>query len=80
MSRSSGADEFVVGRNETMIELTERQREALIMLGGSSSFEMVASDVWNELIALSLIHRRSDGNYDLTQIGEEVYDELMGKN
>ena len=40
MSRSSGADEFVVGRNETMIELTERQREALIMLGGSSSFEM----------------------------------------
>lgn len=62
-----------------MIELTERQREALIKLEGSSSFEMVASDVWNELIALHLIHRRSDGNYDLTQIGEEVYDELMGK-
>ena len=58
-----------------MIELTERQREALIRLGGSSSF----SDIWNELIALRLIHRRSDGNYDLTQMGEEVYDELMGK-
>jgi len=76
----SSADEFFVGRNETMIELTERQREVLIKLGGSSSFEMVASDVWNELIALRLIHRRSDGKYDLTQIGEEVYDKLMGKN
>ena len=63
-----------------MIELTERQKEALIKLESSSSLEMVASDVWNELIALRLIHRRSDGNYDLTQIGEKVYDELMGKN
>ena len=80
MKRSSGADEIVVGRKQTIIELTERQREALIKLGGSSSFEMVAFDVWNELIALLLVHRRSDGNYDLTQIGKEVYDELMGKN
>ena len=63
-----------------MIELTERQREALIKLGSSSSLEMVASDVWNELIALRLIHRHSNGKYDLTQIGEEVYDELMDKN
>lgn len=63
-----------------MIELTERQRDAIIKLGGSSSFEMIASDVWDELIALCLIHKRSDGNYDLTQTGEEVYDKLMGKN
>ena len=63
-----------------MIELTERQREALIKLGGSSSSEMIASDVWNELVALHLIHRRSDGNYDLTQIGEDVYEDLIGKN
>ena len=80
MILSNDADEIFFVMKQTMIELTERQREALIKLGGSSSFEMVASDVWNELIALRLIHRRTDGNYDLTQIGEEVYNELIGKN
>jgi len=39
---SNDADEIFFVRKQTMIELTERQREALIKLGGSSSFEMIA--------------------------------------
>jgi len=33
--------------------------------------------VTSELVALELIYRRSDGPYELTELGQETYDELF---
>lgn len=62
-----------------MIQLTDKQKEVLLKLGGSSSLEMVPSDVWDELLALGLIYKRSDGRFDLTDAGEQIYNQLALK-
>jgi hypothetical protein len=62
-----------------MIQLTDKQKEFLLKLGGSSSFEMVPSDVWDELLALGLMYKRSDGRFDLTETGEQIYNQLALK-
>jgi hypothetical protein len=46
-----------------MIPLTDKQREILLKLGGPTSFETILSDVWDELISLGLIYKRSDGKF-----------------
>lgn len=51
----------------------------MLKLGGPTSFEMVPSDVWNELLSLGLIYKRSDGKFDLTETGERIYDQLALK-
>jgi len=62
-----------------MILLTNKQKEALLKLGGSSSFEKIPSDVWDELLKLGLIYKRSDGRFDLTEAGERIYDQCTIK-
>lgn len=59
-----------------MIQLTDKQKEFLLELGGPTSFEIIPSDVWDELISLGLIYKRSDGKFDLTEAGERTYDRL----
>ncbi len=59
-----------------MIQLTDKQKEALLKLGKSSEIEDIPPEVWNELLNLGLIYRRSDGNFDSTDDGEQIYDQL----
>jgi len=59
-----------------MIQLTDKQKEAILKLGKSSEIEDISPDVWNELLNLGLIYRRSDGNFDSTEAGEQIYDQL----
>ena len=59
-----------------MIPLTDKQKEIMLKLGGPTSFEMVPSDVWNELLSLGLTYKRSDGKCDLTESGERIYYQL----
>jgi Mn-dependent DtxR family transcriptional regulator len=63
-----------------MIQLTNKQKEILLKLGGPTSFEMIPSDVWDELLALGLISKRSDGKYDLTENGEHTYNRLKKRD
>ena len=59
-----------------MIQLTDNQKEAILKLGRSSEHEDVPLDVLDELLNLGLIYRRSDGNFDSTDAGEQIYDQL----
>ena len=63
------------------VTLTDAQRDAMMRLGDpESAFEAIPIDVLNELLALGLLHKRpSDGNLDLTQLGEAVYEQLVGQ-
>jgi hypothetical protein len=63
-----------------MIPLTEKQKEIMLKLGGPTSFEMVPSDAWNELLSLGLIYKRSDGKFDLTETGEHTYNSLAKRD
>jgi predicted transcriptional regulator len=56
-----------------MISLSDNQKKVLLQLGGNTCFEMVPSDILNELLSLGIIFKRSDGKYDLTEIGEQTY-------
>ena len=59
-----------------MIQLTDKQKEAILKLGRSSENEVVPLDVLDELLNLGLIYKRSDGNFDSTDAGEQIYDQL----
>jgi hypothetical protein len=59
-----------------MIQLTDKQKEAILKLGRSSEIESIPLDVLDELFNLGLIYRRSDGNFDSTDAGEQIYDQL----
>jgi len=59
-----------------MIQLTDKQKEAILKLGRSSEIEVISLDVLDELLNLGLIYRRSDGNFDSTDAGEQIYDQL----
>jgi len=63
-----------------MIQLTKSQKEVMLQLGASSSFEAVPMEVLNELILLNLICKRSDGNLDFTETGEMVYNKLANQD
>jgi hypothetical protein len=63
-----------------MDELTEEQKKVILQLGDTESdVEMVPVRVLNELIALCLVYKRSDGRLDLTDRGEELLDSLRGE-
>jgi hypothetical protein len=62
-----------------MIQLTDKQKEAILKLGRFSEIEAIPLDVLNELLNLGLIYRRSDGNFDSTDAGERIYNQLALK-
>ena len=59
-----------------MIQLTDKQKEAILKLGRSSEIEVIPLYVLDELLNLGLIYKRSDRNIDLTEAGEQIYDQL----
>lgn len=59
-----------------MINLTDKQKEAILKLGSSSENEDVHLDILGELLNLGLLYRRSDGNFDFTEVGEQIHDQL----
>ena len=62
------------------LKLTKEQKEAILQLGDpDSDTELMSTDVFGELISLELIYKREDGNIDFTDLGESVYDDLVGK-
>lgn len=63
-----------------MIQLTKSQKNALLKLGCSSSHEVISIEVLNELVMLNLVYKRSDGNLDLTEMGESAYDKLASQD
>lgn len=64
-----------------MITLTDTQRRVMLQLGDTeSAFEMVPSDIMDDLIELRLVYTRPDGNLDFTDAGEDVYRELTRKS
>lgn len=63
-----------------MIQLTDKQKEILLKLGGPSSLEMIQSEIWNQLLVLGLIYKRSDGKFDLTELGELTYNRLAKRD
>lgn len=64
-----------------MVELSDKQREVMFQLGDTESVhEVVPMELLQQLIQLGLLHHRSsDGNLDFTDLGEEVYDKLVGE-
>jgi hypothetical protein len=63
-----------------MIQLTDKQKEILLKLGGTPSLEMIPSDIWNQLLVLGLIYKRPDGKFDLTESGERTYNRLAKRH
>ena len=63
------------------VQLTDQQREAMLPIGDpESEYETITGEVLNELSALGLLHKRpTDGNLDFTDLGEAVYDALVGE-
>jgi hypothetical protein len=63
------------------MNLTESQKELLLYLGGSNEDDRVVSlDVLDELVKLGLLNKDSERHCDLTDLGEELYDRLSGRN
>jgi hypothetical protein len=65
-----------------MSDLSEAQKNLLLYLGSSADGKVLESEerkVWGELLSLGAIHKGKDGNFDLTDEGERLYDKLGGK-
>jgi hypothetical protein len=63
-------------------DLTEAQKNLLLYLGSTADGKVLDSEdrkVWGELLSLGAIHKRGDGNFDLTAEGERLYDKHGGK-
>ncbi len=60
------------------MNLCVEQREAILKLGNTESVaEVISEKALRELVDLGIVHRReSDGNLDLTDLGESVYGQL----
>jgi hypothetical protein len=58
------------------ITLTDAERRALIQLGRPSSFEKISQEAFDGLLAKGVTYKREDGSFDLTDLGESMYDYL----
>ena len=69
------------GAKRDMAELTNEQRDLLLYLGsGDEDDRAVLIDVMHQLRDLGLLYQReSDGNWDLTDEGDEVYGRLAAE-
>lgn len=57
--------------------LTDEQKEALLAIGKPfGETAMVVQDVFDDLLRMGLMYKRSDCNYDLTKSGEITYKSL----
>jgi hypothetical protein len=62
------------------MKLTDAQKELLLYLGGpDDGAKTISLEVQDELVRLSLVFKRDDVHWDLTDQGEELYDELSGR-
>jgi hypothetical protein len=61
------------------MELTREEKEAILSIGSESDEAGVLQHVWDMLVEKGIVHRRpSDGRFDLSEVGESVFDELAG--
>jgi hypothetical protein len=59
------------------MKLTDAQKEVLLYIGGpDDDGRPIPLEVQGELVQLGLVYKRDEGSWDLTEQGEEVYDEL----
>lgn len=84
MARAAGVGHHLDGDDkrghEQMIQLTGEQRKVMVQLGDTKSLlEAVPIEVFDQLIQLGLVYKRSDGNYDFTETGETVHKDLTGR-
>lgn len=56
------------------LTLNDAEHRALIQIGSPSSLEAIPLDAHNGLLAKGVTFRREDGSYDLTDLGEAMYD------
>jgi hypothetical protein len=64
----------------TNINLTDRQRDALLRLGNTDTeFETLTTEVLGELLTLGVLYRRADGNLDLSVAGQRLYQQLKSR-
>ena len=66
---------------DTLKKLTREQKAAIMLLGDAEGDDdAIKKDVLEELIELGLVYDDSaDGQYDFTDLGESIYDELKSK-
>ena len=66
---------------DTLKKLNREQKAAILQLGDrEGDTEDIKKDVLEELIELGLVYDDpSDGQYDFTDLGESIYDELKAK-
>ena len=60
-------------------ELTDEQRELLRTIGDPTDIVLEGDelDTMDELVQKGLFANRSDGKWDLTEQGEDLYEELV---
>ncbi len=64
-------------RPEFAMNLSERQREAILGLGETASgHQFIPSQVLEELLSMELVYWRGPEDLDFTPAGEKVYNEL----
>ena len=65
---------------ESPVFLTHAQARMVLHLGeagdGTACATVIDKQVFASLFDLGLVHERPDGRFDLTDLGEEFYDEL----
>jgi hypothetical protein len=66
-------------KDGSAISLTDIEHRALIQLGSPSSFEKIAVEALDGLLVKGVTHRRQNGTFDLTDLGEAMYDYVKNR-
>ena len=64
------------------MNLTPEQKKLILLIGGpdDTGNEITKMETHQELVSLGLVYLRDDGQWDLTDEGERIYDELPGSS